>query len=140
MGFKYIADSNQLCFQFESGTYANASGARQWIGLVQDNTPTDDVGVVPIRYQGAYTRGVSVFTNGPQKFAGTFTYYPQDWKLLGFALGSVLFQSTAGSKMILESDSDDVNYAIPTQSLSSFTLEDSKKTPNAGSNFISFEL
>ena len=136
IGFKYVADSNQTCFQFESGTYAVASGARQWCGLVQDNAPTEDVGVTPIRYQGAYSRGVSVFTNGPLKLGGTLNYYPQDWKLLGFAVGSVCVQSLAGSKMIRESNSTDANYSIPSQSLASFTLEDSKKTANLGSNFI----
>ena len=135
MGFKYIADSNQLCFQFESGTYAVASGARQWIGLVQDNTPTEGAGVNPIRFQGNYNRNIGLFTDGQLEYGGTFTFYPQDWKFLGMAIGSV-DTTGAGSVLIRESNSSDNNYAIPTQSLSSFTLEDSKKTANVGSNFI----
>jgi len=134
MGFKYTADSNQLAFQFESGAYATASGARQWIGLVQDHTPNEEVGVVPIRYQGRFSRNIGVFSDGPQEYTGTFTFYPQDWKMLAFAIGSV--QNLTGSHLIRETSSDTADYAIPTQSLSSFTLEDSKKTPNVGSNFL----
>ena len=134
MAFKYIGDSNQLSFQFESGTYANVSGARQWIGLVQDHTPSEGAGVEPIRYQGNYNRNIALFTDGKLEYGGTFTYYPQDWKFLGFSIGSV--GATTGSNLIREMNSDDKNYAIPNQSLSSFTLEDAKKTPNVGSNFI----
>jgi len=134
MGIKYIGDSNQLSFRFESGTYANTSGTRQWIGLVQDHTPDEGAGVTPIRYQGNYSRNIGLFTDGQLEYGGTFTFYPQDWKFLGMAMGSVY--SPAGSHLIRESDSDDKNYAVPTQSLSSFNLEDTKKTHTAGSNFI----
>jgi hypothetical protein len=136
VGYKFLADQNQLVFKYESGTYAVASGTRHWIGMVQDHTPDEDAGVVNIRYQGSTNRNIDAFTNGPLNNTGTFTYYPQDWKFLGFAIGSVSETAAAGSHVITETNSDDSNYAIPTQSLSSFTLEDSKKTPTAGSNFI----
>jgi len=134
MGFKFTADSNQLAFMFESGTYATASGARQWIGLVQNHTPDENMNVVPVRYQGRYSRTVGVFSDGPQEFTGTFSFYPQDWKMLAFAVGSV--QNLTGSHLIRETNIDTVDYAVATQSLSSFTLEDSRKTPNTGSNFL----
>ncbi len=145
MGYKYLADQNQLAFFYESGTYASvytsgtnmACGSRSWIGLVQNHTPDEGAGVVPIRYQGSTDRNVDTFSNGPLDFTGTFTYYPQDWKFLGFAIGSVS-EGITGSHTITEANSDDSNYAIPTQILSSFSLEDSKKTPAVatGSNFI----
>jgi hypothetical protein len=134
VGYKYIADSNQLCFQFESGVYATASGARQWIGLVQDNTPKEGAGVEPIRFQGNYNRNVGLFTDGKLEYEGTFNFYPQDWKFLAFAIGSC--QNLTGSHIISETNSDGANYAVANQILSSFTLEDSKKTAAAGSNFI----
>ena len=134
MGIKFIGDSNQLAFQFESGLYSTASGARQWIGLVQEHTPTNDAGVNPIRFQGQYSRGIGLFTDGQLEYGGTFTFYPQDWKFLAFALGST--QVLTGSRLIRETNSNDANYAIANQSLSSFTLEDSKKTAATGSNFI----
>jgi len=134
LGYKYIGDSNQLCFQFESGAYASASGARQWIGLVQDHTAKEGVGVDPIRFQGNYSRNVGLFTDGKLEYTGKFTFYPQDWRFLSFAIGSC--QVLTGSKIITESDSNASNYAVPAQILSSFTLEDSKKTASTGSNFI----
>ena len=134
MGYKYIGDSNQLTFMFESGTYGTASGARQWIGFVQDHTPDEGINAEPIRFQGQFSRNVSLFTDGKLEYGGTFTYYPQNWEFLAFAIGSC--QVLTGSKLIRETNSNDANYAIPTQSLSSFTLEDAKKTAATGSNFI----
>jgi len=135
MSFKYLGDSNQLAFQFESGAYGTTSGARQWIGLVQDHTPSEAVGAEPVRYQGGFTRNVGLFTDGQLEYGGAFTFYPQDWKFLGFAMGSVDSTGT-GSVLIREADSDERNYAIPSSSLSSFTLEDAKKTPSTSGNFI----
>jgi len=134
MGIKYVGDNNILAFQFESGTYAVASGTRQWIGLVQEHSSTIGVGAEPIRFQGNYSRNVGMFTDGKIECEGTFTYYPQDWKFLAFAIGST--QNIVGSHLIRETNSTDANYAIPNQTLSSFTLEDAKKTVAAGSNFI----
>jgi hypothetical protein len=137
MGFKYVGDSNQLLFQFESGTYGNASGTRQWIGLVQDHSPDEGAGVESIRFQGNYSRNPGLFIDGKLEYGGTFTYYPQDFKFLALAIGSVSSTgSPAYTHTITETNSDSSNYAIPNQSLSSFTLEDAKKTPNVGSNFI----
>ena len=142
MGYKFLADQNQLVFKYESGTYAiGSSTAYNWIGLVQDHTPDEGVGVVQIRYQGSTDRNVDAFSDGPLDFTGTFTYYPQDWKFLGFAIGSVVDKSGAATgyyHTITETNSDDGNIHIADQSLSSFTLEDSKKTPASvtGSNFV----
>ena len=142
MGYKFLADQNQLCFFYESGAYANqayvTAGSRQWIGLVQDHTPDEGAGVVPIRYQGSTDRNVDTFVDGPLEYVGTFTYYPQDWKFLAFAIGSCAETAAAGSHVMIESNSDDQSIHVANQSLSSFTLEDSKKTPSAvtGSNFI----
>jgi len=134
MGYKYIGDQNFLSFQFESGTYASPSGARQWIGLCQDHSPEEVVNVEQVRYQGNYSRGIGIFTDGKLENGGTFNYYPQDFKFLGFAIGSV--QNLTGSHLITETNSNNTNYAVASQSLQSFTLEDSKRTAATGSNFI----
>ena len=136
MGYKFLADQNQLAFKYESGTYAVASGTRHWIGMVQDHSPEEKVGVVNVRYQGSTNRNVDKFVDGPLEYTGTFTHYPQDWKFLGFAIGNVSETATVGSHIITETNSDDASTHISTQSLNSFTLEDSKKTATAGSNFI----
>ena len=139
MGTKYLADQNQLVFKYESGTYAVSSGASfNWIGLVQDHTPDEEVNTVSVRYQGSTDRNVDAFSDGPLDYTGTFQYFPQDWKFLGFALGKI---TDAGSPSpythtIVEANSDDANRHIGSQSLTSFTLEDSKKTATIGENFI----
>ena len=133
---KYLSDQNQLAFTYESGTYGSTSGTRQWVGMVQEHTPDESMNVIPIRYQGSTNRNVDVFEDGNTDYTGTFTYFPQDWKFLGMAIGSVGETATAVSHCITENNSDDSIYNVPCQSLQSFTLEDSKKGCVAGSNFI----
>lgn len=137
---KYLSDQNQLSFFYESGTYANVSGASQWIGMVQDHTPDESTNVIQVRYQGSTDRNVDTFEDGNLDFTGTFTYFPQDWKMLGFAIGSIAETGSAapgaGSHVFTETNSDDTFHAITGQSLASFSLEDSKNNGTAGSNFI----
>lgn len=130
---KYLSDQNRTCFQYESGLYANTSGTRQWIGLVQDHSLEPNTNVIQVRYQGSTDRNVNDFADGNREWSGTLSYYPQDWKFLGFAIGSV--QDLTGSHIFTETNTDDRVQTIPHQ-LSSFTTEDSKNLGHAGSNFI----
>ena len=134
---KYLGDQNQLGFFYEPNTYGTGSnvGTPQWIGLVQEHTVSESTNVIPIRYQGSTDRNVDTFANGALDFEGAFTYFPQDWKMLGFAIGSISETST-GSHFYTETNSDDLMYAGSTSSLVSFTLEDSKNYGTVGSNFI----
>lgn len=135
---KYFSDQNQLAFFYEPDTYATGSnvGTPQWIGLVQEHTADETTNNIQIRYQGSTDRNVDTFANGPLDYTGTFTYYPQDWKFLGYAIGSIDETAAAGSHVISETNSDDLIYAGSSQSLLSFTLEDTKNAGTAGSNFI----
>jgi len=133
---KYLSDQNSLAFTYESGTYGSTSGTGQWIGLVQEHSPDESTNAIPIRYQGSTDRNVDTFADGNKDFTGTFTYFPQDWKFLGMAIGSVSETATAGSHVITETNTDDANYAIAAQSLSSFTLVDAKNNGTAGANAI----
>ena len=125
---KYLSDQNRTCFFYESGTYALLSGARQWIGLVQNHDVDSNMNVIPIRYQGSTDRNVDAFADGQQEWAGTITYFPQDWKMLGFAIGSIT--DLAGSHVMGETNTDD--HAVPVSPggypgpLSTITIEDSK--------------
>src|SRR3990167_3539006 len=85
---RFIGDSNKVLFKYESGTYASASGTGQWIGLVQDHSIDENENTVSLRYLGGGDRNVQAFTDGPREVEGTFTFFPQDWKFLMFALGS----------------------------------------------------
>ena len=134
---KYLSDQNQLTFTYESGAYANTSGAQQWIGMVQDHTVDETENLIPIRYQGSTDRNVDVIEDGNIDNGGAFSFFPQDWKFLGFAIGSVTDTSGAASvHAMTETNNNDSNYAIPTQSLSTFGLVDSKNNGTAGNNFI----
>jgi len=86
---RFMSDQNRTCFQYESGTYANTSGTRQWLGLVQDHSLEPNMNVMQIRYQGSTDRNVDDFADGMKEWNGTISYYPQDWKMLGFAIGSI---------------------------------------------------
>ncbi len=130
---KYLSDQNQLAIQFEPDTFATASGARVWVGQVQEHTADESTGVIPIRYQGSTDRNVDAFADGPKDFTGTFNYFPQDWRLLGFAIGSI---DDSAEHVLTETNSDNLLFAGSTISLPTFTLEDSKNNGTAGSNFI----
>lgn len=135
----FVADNNQVIFLWESGTYNTASGAGNWIGLVQEHTVSEDQGVIPVRYAGNSSRNVGQFVDGPTTFGGTFTYYPQEWQMLVFALGK---NSDAGSPSpythtITEVDSENVDKHNG-QILPSFQIEDGHQDwiGASGVNFI----
>lgn len=137
---RYAGDQNQVTFSYESGTYASTSGAQQWIGLVQNNDIDDATGVIPVRYVGTGDRNVDLWVDGPRDVTGTFSYFPQDWKLLGYALGSIV---DAGSPSPYTHALEEVNSASGNAFTSgimnpflSFTVTDSQKGSATGQNFI----
>lgn len=137
---RYISDQNALGFFYESGTYANASGALHWIGEVQDHTIDENTNVIENRFLGTGTRNVDQFVDGAKDYTGTITYYPQDWKMLMFALGSNV---DAGSPSPYTHTISEVNSASGNAFTSgtnnpfiSFGLEDSHKATGTGNNFV----
>jgi hypothetical protein len=77
-------------FQYESGTYATVSGPNYWFGQVQSHEKDVSVGMIPGRFVGAGTRNVSTLQQGARDYTGTITYFPTDWRMFVFALGSVI--------------------------------------------------
>jgi len=135
---RFIGEQNSVAFLFESGTYGSTSGAGNWIGLVQENSIDENIGVTQIRYLGNMSRNVGQMVNGTLDYTGELTYYPQNFKLLYYALGSTY--ETSGTTMthnISEANGNVANgfVATPNNPWISFTLEDSKTTVT-GSNFI----
>jgi len=124
----------------ESGTYANPTGTvLQWLGLVQNHTIEDLRASMQIRTEGAGTRNISQTVYTTNDYNGTITYYPQDFRMLGFALGS--FFSTSGpncSHIVTETNSDTGNaFTSGTKApFISFTIQDSKKSPTTNKHFI----
>lgn len=137
MGKFYGADQNQVIGIFESGTYGSAvAGSSFWWGLVQSNDVDDDVGVINVRYAGQADRSVGQFVDGPLQHNGTLTFFPQNWRFLWLALGSL--QDT-GSPSPYQHNIREANntFIDPYKkgNFPSFTIEDAQVT-RTGSNFI----
>ena len=137
---KYLGDAGQLGLKYESGTYAFASGTENWIGQVQDDKLEEEENITDIRYLGIGTRNVDSFRRAAREIKGTFSYYPQDWKMLGYALGSVV---DAGSPSpythALEEMNSNTQWAYtsgPDNPFASFTLVSTKEAPGTGNNFV----
>lgn len=129
----FVSDQNQVVFLYESGTYASPSGTSgQWLGLVQSHEPQDNENVQSFRFTGAGNRNVGMFVESARDYAGTLTFYPQDFKMLGFTLGSVLDSSGAITRHAISELNSDGRYAFTSgattyQNFPSFTIKDSKK-------------
>ena len=143
----YIADQNKVLFKYESGTYAETlvAGSRVsglWIGLVTDHTPTDEENVVQVRYTGTSSRNVSQEINTAKDYEGTITYHPQEFRMLHFALGSVVDSGSPTPYLhsIREVNSDNI-YAFTSgtgrnNNFASFTIIDSKKAASDGEHQV----
>lgn len=137
---RLVADQNFTCLINESGTYGSVSGTGQWLGNVQSFDPDENTGIMQVRYQGTSTRNVNQFVNGPLDFTGTLSYYPQDWRMLLYALGSCV---DAGSPSPythviseLNSGSSAANISGADNPFTSFSIEHSQKAVGAGNNFV----
>ena len=133
---KFLSDQNKITLIHESGTYGSVSGVEWHIGLVQEHTPAESMNVIPIRYQGSSDRNVDDFVDGNMDYTGTLTFFPQDLRFLGFAIGSTSETATVGSHVITETNSNQSNYNVTNQSLPSFQIKDWKVGTTTGSNFI----
>lgn len=135
---RFIADQNKVGFFYESGTYGSASGAMQWIGLVTDNSIDDEENIEQVRYTGTGTRNVDQHVRGVFDTGGTVTYHPQDFRMLGFALGSIVDSGTGPyTHTLKETNTSDGNqFTSGTYCpFISFGIEDSQGGYTAGSNF-----
>jgi hypothetical protein len=140
---RYVADQNQVAFSYESGTYAVASGTMQWAGLVQDHSLTTSVNTNAIRFTGNDSRDVGQQVNVMEDYEGTISYYPQDWKFLAFALGSVVDSGSPSpyAHTIVGADSGDGNQ-FTSGTLSpfiSFTVEDTHVSAGSATSNTNFK-
>lgn len=137
----YLSDNNMVALINESGTYANVTGATLgvWIGNVQSSTINEDVGVLKTRYAGVLNRNVGQFVDGPISINGTISYYPTDFRMALYALGSVVdsgspspYAHVAGE---LNNGSSSVYISGTTNPFTSFTIEEAKRS-SANQHFI----
>lgn len=138
----FVRDQNKIIFQFESGTYGAGSGASgTWLGLVTAHSPTESENLVEIRYAGTNSRNFGQQVPGPRDYEGTISFHPQDFRMLGFALGSTQnISGTTNQHLITELDSSG-RYAFTSgtnqlTNFPSFTVIDSKGGQPDGQNAI----
>ena len=109
---RITAGLNMTSFAYESGTYGNVSGTAQWIGLVQSFEPNDTMNVQRLRYHGTNTRNVDKSVPGVEDYGGTLNFYPQDFRMLMFALGSI-GDTSAGSPTYYDHKIDELESNEP---------------------------
>lgn len=136
---RFVSDQNQVGMFFESGTYGNISGTLQWIGLVQNHDIDEETNVDAVRFLGNASRNVGQFVDGPLGFKGKLSYFPQDWRLLGFAMGSIV---DTGSPSPYQHDLAETNSNNGNAFTSgvhnpflSFAIEDTQTVIGTGLNF-----
>lgn len=127
----FVNDQNTVSMQQESGTYANASGSQIWLGLVQSHEIEENLNTEQVRYVGTASRNVDRFDNKAKDYTGTISYFPQDWRMLIYALGSNIDSGSAAPQVPFthvasEINSDDNNkFTSGTKNpFMSFTIED----------------
>ena len=137
---RFVAGENSLSMRWESGLYGSASGGRLWIGGVQESTIDENTNTQAIRYLGTSTRNVDQFVETQVDVGGTFTYFPQDWRVVVAALGSNV---DAGSPSPythviseLESNAASAQVSGTLNPFTSFTLEEAKQFNDTGENFL----
>lgn len=142
---RFTNDQNTLSMLLDSGTYTAGSGTPLSPGgLVQSHTITQSQNVIQTRALGVGNKNVTTFEDGPQDFEGTMTFFPHDWRLLGFALGSI--STTSGTAQsnnyrhsLSEQNSDVRHNAFTSGTFNpwiSFTLEDARDGPVTNRNFV----
>lgn len=143
---RYISDQNAVALLHESGTYGVTSGAANigvWVGQVSDHSIDDNEGLIVDRYLGNLSRSYGTITPGPQDVTGNLTMYPQDMRLLFWAIGSVTDQTAVAANAAHYVNQVNTNqwlspFTSGTNTISapiSFALEDSKTAPGTGVNF-----
>lgn len=135
---RYIGDQSRYAWKYESGTYANSSGTAQWGGLTQSAEIGEEMNVISSRYVGGSTRNVELNIDGAQDATLTQSTWVQDWRMLGFALGSVVTTGSPYTHSLVEVNNDSSNAFTSgtTAPFMSFTAETAKCFNPTGLNFI----
>jgi len=135
---RFIGDSSRFSFKYESGTYANASGTEQWAGLVQTSSVKDEINKIKGRYVGGNTRNVERHIDGATDATASFSSWVQDWRMLGFALGSIVTTGSPYVHTLSEVNSDSSNgYTSGTDApFVSFSVQDAKRFNSTGLNHL----
>lgn len=107
--------------------------------MVQSHSIVESENVIQNRFLGQGRRFVGIFNPGPQDVKGTMKFLPQDWRLLGFALGSITTVSGTNNTHYLNVVNTGTRGNAYTSGVFnpfiSFTLEESRTGPTANQLF-----
>lgn len=136
---RFVQNQNALVGLYESGTYGSTSG-NFWIGLVQNHNIAPSEGTFAYRYLTGQGRGIDRFDQGPIMFKGEVSYFPQDFRMLQFAMGSCTdagspspYTHTIGT---LPGNNLNQFTSGPLSPFTSFALEESTTAPGTGQNWV----
>ena len=136
---RYISDQAKIVLLLESGLYGVASGNGFWPGMVQSHDIVESENVIQSRFLGQGNRFVGQFNPGPSDVEGNLTFFPQDWRMLGFALGSISTTSGTNNTHIMSVVNTGQRGNAFTSGVFnpfiSFTVEESRDGPTANQLF-----
>lgn len=137
----FPAGRNQVSMQFESGTWGTATGAVLWPGQVTNIEATWVENIAEQRYLGTDTRNVDRFTPLARDVPVTLEFIPQDWRMLGFAFGSIYTHNTGSPSPPVSHHLNEANITQENGFTSgtfvpfmSFSLEELKQFNSTGLN------
>lgn len=137
---RFINDQAKVVWLWESGTYANPSGNGVWMGNIQSSEFTESENVIQTRFIGQGNRNVGVFDNGPRDVTGTITLYPQHWRHLGIAIGSVQFVNGTNGVNVISEVNGGQRFSAFTSGYfnpwTSFTIEESRTGAISNQNSV----
>lgn len=133
---RFIGDNNSAGWKYESGTYANASGTEQWPGLVQSSDVVEEESFRQARFINGGSRDISQTWQEAISATGNNSAWVQDWRMLGFTLGSIVTTGSPYSHVLTAVNSDSSNGFTSGTSAPfiSFSYQDSKKFNDTGLN------
>lgn len=135
---RFIGDQATTGWKYNSGLYASVSGTEQWAGLVQSAEIVDATNQASARFVNGTTRDVEQSWNQAVDSNYNFTTWPQDWRMVAFALGSVV---TAGSPYVhtitaVNNDSSNAFTSGTDAPFMSFDFQTAKQFNPTGLNHI----
>lgn len=139
---RYISDQTKIGLFYESGLYAVASGAMQWMGYVDSFDIVEKQNIIQTRYLGQLNRNVGRFDFGPYDVEGKVSFLPQDFRMFGMAIGSVTTTSGTAQTGNYKLDMSEVNTDVRGNAFTSgtmnpfvsFTVEEARISATANQN------
>lgn len=137
---RYVGDQSKVVMLHESGLYGTVSGTGQWLGLIQEHDVSENINTQEIRYAGQASRDVGAFVDTALDAKGKFKFYPQDFRMMAYALGSCVDGgSPSPYTHTLVAVDNNVGNAFTSGTLNpflSFSIEESVAAPGTGLNKV----